>query len=493
MIVIGDNILQIKNNNKLISSNVANSLFNKTFQILQKKLSLFVWQGFFEPLAPISFKDNILTFSASSAFQRDWIKDHYIDELISAAKIAAKKSININVIHDPKAHIVPKIYQPKKNSSNFKSISIPFFNQQTNSTKKNIQFYKKQKTLTTKGEEFLLDNKYSFDSFVEGPSNKICLSAGYAVVQNPGTKFSPLFLFGAVGLGKTHLLHAIGLAAKAKHPGFRVLYVSAEQWVNSYITAIREKKFDDFRKQFRASCDMLLVDDIQFLAGKEASQDEFFHTFNALHNAHKQIVVTSDKYPHEISGFEQRLKTRLSWGLFADIAPPEFNTRIAILEKKSRKLGLILPKEIFHFIASKISSSVRELEGALIRLYAYKSLTQNNITLSQAKIYLAPILHQVIKPTICAKNICQKIASYYKLSIDDILGKSRQKQVSFARRIAMSICRSHLDLTLVQIGLFFGGRDHSTISTSIKKINKIRLNDISVQSVFNHIERSLFN
>ena len=381
------------NNTKLL--NFMYQLFNKIITILKQRLNLFVWQGFFKQLTPIMFKNNILIISAPSTFQRDWIKNHYIYELIDAATIAANKPINIDIICNNKA-MLPEDINKKNNHSTYKLnkpnkiIDLKSLITKINSNKKT------EKKFKLKGEKFLLNTKYSFNSFIEGPSNKICIAAGYEVVENPGTKFSPLFLFGSVGIGKTHLLHAIGLAAKAKYPGFRVLYVSAEQWVNSYITAIRKKKFDDFRKQFRTSCDMLLVDDIQFLEGKEASQDEFFHTFNALHNAHKQIVVTSDKYPHEIIGFNQRLKTRLSWGLFADILPPEFSTRLSILQKKNHLLGLNLSQEILHFIAEKIPSSIRELEGALSRLFSYTHLIgKKSLTLSKAKIYLAPFFKKI--------------------------------------------------------------------------------------------------
>jgi chromosomal replication initiator protein len=290
-----------------------------------------------------------------------------------------------------------------------------------------------------------------------------------------------------VGLGKTHLLHDIGLRAKETNPTLKVLYLSAEQWVNSYIQAIRERQFDSFRHRYRNGCDILLIDDIQFLAGKDASQDEFFHTFNCLHEAKKQIVVTSDKYPHEIDGLEERLQTRLSWGLIADIRPPEIETRIAILHKKSENLAVKLPADVLDFLATNVTSSVRELEGALVRLAACSTFSKDAITISQTREILAPVIKRK-NIIISWQKVCDAVANYYDLRSADIVGNSRQRQVVFARQVAMALCRSMLTMSLPEIGRVFGGRDHSTVLSSLRKIDALKRVDVSMQSVLQKLE-----
>jgi chromosomal replication initiator protein len=319
----------------------------------------------------------------------------------------------------------------------------------------------------------------------------MAFAACTAVAEHPGARYSPLFLFGSTGLGKTHLLHAIGHEALARHPSLRVAYLSAEQWVNEYITDIHERRFEDFRRRYRDGCDLLLIDDVQFLAGKNASQDEFFHTFNALYEAHKQIVVTSDRYPHEIAGLEERLKTRLQWGLVADVQPPEIETRIAILEQKAHALGCALPLDVGEFLASHITTSIRELEGALVRLSAFASITREPITLAQAKEQLRPVL-AMRGAEVTVGRVIDVVAAYYGLRAKDLIGPSRQRQVTRARQVAMYLVRQQLQRSLPEIGRAFGDRDHTTVLASVKKIDQLKEADAGVQAVLSRLSQSLF-
>lgn len=463
-------------------------IFQATMVAIKRKLSLFVWQGFFEPLVPVSIEDDLLTIAAPSLFHRDWIHDHYLTEIAQAACAALERPIRVRVVQGDAS-----LFQPKNPQ---KVVLEAVVQEQTAAEPSTISPLRSATPAESVSgsanlllESNQLNSNYIFDTFVPGPSNQMAFAACNAVSEQPGSQYSPLFLFGPVGLGKTHLLHAIGLSARARNPNMRVLYMSAEQWVNAYIQAIRERCFELFRKKFR-SCDMLLIDDIQFLAGKDASQDEFFHTFNALHQAHKQIVVTSDKYPHEIEGLEERLKTRLAWGLIADIQPPEMETRIAILHRKAESCKIRLPDDVAHFLASQVTSSVRELEGALLRLSAFASMSHCEISLQQARDYLSPVFRRSGGDQISSEKICETVASYYDLRSADLKGQSRQKPIAFARQIAMWLCRAHLSMSLPEIGRLFGGRDHTTVLSSLRKIGELRESDVGVQSVIVRLEKT---
>jgi chromosomal replication initiator protein len=474
---------------------------NKARTILKRRLSFFVWQGFFEPLTALSFTDKILIIEAPTSFHRNWVIDHYMGELNSAiAEVYGEDiRVDINFSQDAQKKLPPTKKEKPKNTKPApeKNLESEVKLAKSNHVEQRLELpqflenrpaVKIDATVLPLLSNSNLNTSYSFEAFVHGPSNQMGYAAAMSVAEYPGTQFSPLFLFGGVGLGKTHLLHAIGLRAKEQNPTLKVVYLSAEQWVNSYIQAIRERQFDSFRNRYRNVCDILLIDDIQFLAGKDASQDEFFHTFNCLHEAKKQIVVTSDKYPHEISGLEERLQTRLSWGLIADIRPPEIETRIAILHKKAEKLGANLSDEILDYLASTVTSSVRELEGALVRLTACSSLSyQNKLTLAQSKEILAPVIKKK-SVVVSWQKVCDVVASYYDLRTSDLVGQARQRQVVFARQVAMSCCRSMLSMSTPEIGRIFGGRDHSTVLSSLKKIEEQKRTDVSFQSVLLRIE-----
>jgi chromosomal replication initiator protein len=314
-----------------------------------------------------------------------------------------------------------------------------------------------------------LNPKYTFETFVIGSSNRFAHAAAVAVAEAPAKAYNPLFVYGDSGLGKTHLLHAIGHYAQSLYQGLKVRYVSSEEFTNDFINMIRDGKQDGFRRRYR-DVDVLLVDDIQFLENKEGTQEEFFHTFNTLHNASKQIVISSDRAPKRLVTLEDRLRSRFEWGLQTDVQPPELETRIAILRKKAVQDRLNAPPEALEYIASRISTNIRELEGALIRVTAFASLNRQSVDLQLAEFVLKDLIVETHGPDITAATIMGQTASYFGLSIDDLCGTSRSRVLVTARQIAMYLCRELTDMSLPKIGQQFGGRDHTTVMHADKKI-----------------------
>jgi chromosomal replication initiator protein len=328
-----------------------------------------------------------------------------------------------------------------------------------------------------------LNPKYTFDTFVIGSSNRFAHAAAVAVAEAPAKAYNPLFIYGESGLGKTHLLHAIGHYAQSLFDDPRIRYVSSEEFTNDFINSIRDDKASAFQRRYR-DVDVLLVDDIQFLQGKVQTQEEFFHTFNTLHNADKQIVITSDLPPKQLSDFEDRMRSRFEWGLITDIQPPDLETRIAILRKKAAQERLDAPPEVLEFIASKISTNIRELEGALIRVTAFASLNRQGVDLALAEIVLKDLIPDNSGPEITAATIMAATASYYGLSMDDLCGSSRSRTLVTARQIAMYLCRELTDLSLPKIGASFGGRDHTTVMHADRKIRSLMAER---RSIFNQV------
>jgi chromosomal replication initiator protein len=314
-----------------------------------------------------------------------------------------------------------------------------------------------------------LNPKYAFETFVIGASNRFAHAAAVAVAEAPAKAYNPLFVYGESGLGKTHLLHAIGHYAQHLFPGARVRYVSSEEFTNDFINSIRDGRAETFRRRYR-DVDILLVDDIQFLEHKEGTQEEFFHTFNTLHNANKQIVISSDRPPKQLSTLEDRLRTRFEWGLITDVQPPDLETRIAILRKKAAQDRLAAPPDVLEFIASKISRNIRELEGALIRVTAFASLNRQTVDLSLAEVVLKDLIPADGGPEITGATIMAATAEYFGLTMEDLCGSSRSRMLVSARQIAMYLCRELTDLSLPKIGQMFGGRDHTTVIHADRKI-----------------------
>jgi chromosomal replication initiator protein len=317
-----------------------------------------------------------------------------------------------------------------------------------------------------------LNPRYTFETFIVGPSNQFAHAACRAVAEAPSRSYNPLFIYGGVGLGKTHLMHAIGQYVLQHHKTFKLTYISSERFMNEMINAVRYDRILDFRERYR-SVDVLLVDDIQFVSGKEGTQNEFFHTFNALHDAQKQIVISSDRPPHEITALEERLRSRFEWGLIADIQPPDIETRIAILKKKAETEVVPLPDNVAMYIASRIKSNIRELEGSLIRLIAYASLTGRGLTLELAQEVLRNVLDHDEK-ALTIEQIQKFVAEYYQLKLGDLKSRNNSKSIAMPRQVAMYLCKSLTQASLPEIGRSFGGKHHSTVIHSIKKVEELR-------------------
>ena len=317
-----------------------------------------------------------------------------------------------------------------------------------------------------------LNERYIFETFVIGASNRFAHAAAVAVAEAPAKAYNPLFIYGDSGLGKTHLLHAIGAYAKELYGNVRVRYVSSEEFTNDFINSIRDDKATAFQRRYR-DLDILLVDDIQFLENKERTQEEFFHTFNTLYNANKQIVISSDRPPKQLTTLEDRLRSRFEWGLITDIQPPELETRIAILRKKAAQDKLNAPDDVLEFIASKISTNIRELEGALIRVTAFASLNRQTVDLGLAEIVLKDLIPSETNPEITAATIMAQTAAFFSLTMEDLCGTSRSRALVEARQIAMYLCRELTELSLPKIGQTFGGRDHTTVMHADRKIREL--------------------
>ncbi len=332
-----------------------------------------------------------------------------------------------------------------------------------------------------------LNPRYTFDTFVAGPSNQLAFAASQAAASSYPPKYNPVFLCGGVGLGKTHLLHSIGHQQLANRPSARIVYLSSERFMNEYVHAIRTGRMHEFRRNYRDGIDVLLVDDVQFLAGKESTQDEFFHTFNALHENHKQIVLTADRKPHEISDIADRLRTRFAWGLLADIEPPELEVRIAILRKKAAVEAVALPDDVAMYIASSIKSNVRELEGALIRLAAYASLSKKRIDLEFAQETLGAAITRP-REVITVESVIKAVASYYGLKPSDIKSERRHKSVATPRAVAMYISRHHTKDSYPDLARAFGGKHHTTVISAVQKIIERVKDDASLRSEIHAIE-----
>ena len=385
-----------------------------------------------------------------TAFNRDWIAAKYHQEMLKALKSLAPevKEIKYQLGGQP---------QPAQQSQN-----KPQQKSQTESHTPKDGF-----GTNSSG----LNPKYTFETFIIGKNNELAHAASQAVAKNPGTQYNPLFIYGGVGLGKTHLMHGVGHRLLQANQKAKILYVTSEKFTNDYINAISQKRMDEFKKTYR-EIDGLLIDDIQFLAGKEGTQEEFFHTFNELRDKGKQIIITSDRLPKDIPAIEQRLVSRFEWGMVADIQAPDLETRMAILRTKMEKKGVIIAEDILFYIAESIQNNVRELEGALNRLAVYQQMENKSLALEQAKTILASIIG-VKKRITSAKKIAESVAEFYNITMEDLIKQSRKKEFVKPRQIAMYLIRKELDNSFPSIGGFFGGRDHTTVMHAVEKVEKL--------------------
>ena len=439
-------------------------IWAKTLETIKSELSEVSFNTWIKSCEPISISSDTITISVPNSFTQDILDKRYKDLVANSIEVVCSKLYRIEFVIASESFEKEEI----KDTSNSSSKSI-VVNDEMSST---------------------LNPKYTFNSFVIGNSNRFAHAASLAVAESPAKAYNPLFIYGGVGLGKTHLMHAIGHYILDNNPNAKVVYVSSEKFTNELINAIKDDKNEDFRNKYR-NVDVLLIDDIQFIAGKERTQEEFFHTFNALHDANKQIILSSDRPPKEIPTLEDRLRSRFEWGLIADIQVPDFETRMAILKKKADVENLNVANEVMGYIATKIKSNIRELEGALIRIIAYSSLTNREVTVDLASEALKDIISKKQGKHITIDIIQDVVSSYFNLRIEDLKSQRRTRNVAYPRQIAMYLSRKLTDMSLPKIGEEFGGRDHTTVIHAYEKISENLKTDDSLQHTINDITKKL--
>lgn len=439
-------------------------IWEKTLNIIKGELTEVSFNTWIKSIDPISIKDDTVTLGVPNDFTRGILSSRYKDLIVNALKLITSKKYNIQFIILSEEAIEPNV--PKQNKD-----------QKTN-------------IVVTDEMSTMLNPKYTFNSFVIGNSNRFAHAASLAVAEAPAKAYNPLFIYGGVGLGKTHLMHAIGHYILENNPSSKVTYVSSEKFTNELINSIKDDKNEQFRNKYR-NIDVLLIDDVQFIGGKERTQEEFFHTFNALHEANKQIILSSDRPPKEIPTLEDRLRSRFEWGLIADIQPPDFETRMAILKKKADVENLNIPNEVMVYIATKIKANIRELEGALIRIVAFSSLTNKEISIDLASEALKDIISSKQSKQVTIDLIQDVVANYFSLKVDDLKSSRRTRNIAFPRQIAMYLCRKLTDMSLPKIGEEFGGRDHTTVIHAYEKISENLKVDESLQNSVNDLTKRI--
>jgi chromosomal replication initiator protein len=444
-------------------------LWEKSIQIIKEKVSPQNFETWIRPIKMSSLEGNNVTLNVPNKFFKDWLIENYQPVIREAIAKVAGLDLKVEF----------QIGQEMKKSQT----SVRRHGEHQEKTRS-------QSKRVRSGINQSLNPHYSFERFVVGPCNQFAHAASVSVAEQPAKNYNPLFIYGGVGLGKTHLLNAIGLRALSHHPDMNVVYVSAEEFMNELINSIRYDRMPKFREKYR-NIDCLLIDDIQFVAGKEKTQEEFFHTFNTLHDSGKQIVVSSDKFPKDIPNMENRLRSRFEWGLIADIHPPEIETKIAILEKKAQENNMTLPTNVAHYVASQVESNIRELEGYLIRISAFSSLTGKEIDINLTKEVLKRILRRIEKEEVTIEEIIKTIAAKLNVKISDMKSQKKNKNLVFARQIAMYLARKLTALSFPDIGEKIGGRDHSTVIYANNKMKKGCDDDKNLKKIVQEIEESL--
>jgi chromosomal replication initiator protein len=442
------------------------TIWNNCISQIKEMVGEQSFKTWFEPIVPVSLAENVLTIQVPSRFFYEWLEEHFVhvlkhaihSELGPTARLEyiissetsnnSDKTIKITNLH----HVNKQVMQTGKNQSN-----DPYINGSTDALGL---------------EANTLNPNYTFDTFVEGDCNRLARSAGYAVANKPGsTAFNPLMIYGKVGLGKTHLVQAIGNHIKTHNPGKHVLYVSSEKFANQFMEAIKNNMIRDFTSFFMKT-DVLIFDDVQFISGKEKTQEIFFHIFNDLHQAGKQIIMTSDKAPKDLAGFQERLLSRFKWGLTADLQVPDFETRIAIINNKARIEGIDIPKDVLEYLAYSIDTNVRELEGVIISMVAHSSLNQKPIDLELAKQTIQNIV-QNIEADVGIDYIQKFVAEHFSVTIEQMKDKTRKREIVVARQVAMYFAKEYTNMSLKSIGSHFGNRDHSTVIHAIQSVNDL--------------------
>jgi len=440
-------------------------VWKNCLSILEERIGQKSFDIWLKPLRLLNISNSVLELEVPNKFFKDWISENYQSSI--------KEVLQQNTKNQYTVHFIVKNSIATKEET------------QTKTNNKEIQSRLLKQTTREDG----LNSSYTFEAFVVGSSNQFAHAASLAVANLPGKNYNPLFIYGGVGLGKTHLLNSIGNKIIQNDVNSKVCYISSEKFINEMINCLRYEKMADFRNKYRNK-DVLLVDDIQFLGGKERTQEEFFHTFNALYDSHKQIVVTSDKLPKDIPGLEERLRSRISWGLIADIQPPDIETKVAILLKKAEIYNISLSNDVSHFLASQLGSNIRELEGALTRLRAYASLTGNEIHIAMAKETLKDILSDRQK-MITIENIQKAVANYFNIKVIDLKSSKKLKLYSLPRQVSMYLCRILTKASYPEIGEKFGGKDHSTVIHAFRKIENKISDDPEIKKTIEFLKNEL--
>jgi chromosomal replication initiator protein len=447
-------------------------VWQKSLSFIEKRVSPKTFNSWFRPMKFLQEDGDTFYIGVPDRFTRDWINDHGLKDIAQqelSSLLAREIKIVLRVVEMPEHQIENMPDSDQLEESNNIEISI-------------------QEKISRSIKNTGLNPRYRFSDFVEGPSNQLVLAACQNVAENPASTYNPLFIYGGAGLGKTHLLNAIGHKIIHNRPSAKIIYVSTETFVNDMINSIRFMTMDQFRNKYREQCDVLLIDDIQFISKKVRTQEEFFHTFNTLYESHRQIVISSDRYPQEIPELEERLRTRFQWGLIADIQIPEIETRIAILHKKAEIEGLDIPQDVALYIASSAKNNVREIEGSLKRLGALASMYGKPITLEFTKDVLKDTLATNTKISI--DDVLKVISSFYSIKPSDLKSSRRSRSISRPRQIAMYICRNYLNATYPDIGNHFN-KDHSTAIAAIRNVDKMIKTDPSVKDAVDSIKRQL--
>lgn len=440
-------------------------LWGKTLNVIEKKISKPSFETWLKSTKAIALNKNTLIVEAPNDFAREWLDGNYKEILTEILYELIGKNMSLKFVI-PESNMDDPIMVSPANKKPAKPEVI------------------------TDSAQHMLNPKYTFETFVIGSGNRFAHAASLAVAEAPAKAYNPLFIYGGVGLGKTHLMHAIGHYVLEHNPMAKVVYLTSEKFTNEFINSIRDNRPDDFRNKYR-NVDILLIDDIQFLAGKESTQEEFFHTFNTLHEENKQIIISSDRPPREIPTLEDRLRSRFEWGLITDITPPDLETRIAILRKKAKADGLDIPNEVMLYIANQIDSNIRELEGALIRVVAYSSLENKDINADLAAEALKSIIPSSKPRVITIQDIQRVVGEQFGVKLEDFSAKKRTKSIAFPRQIAMYLSRELTDFSLPKIGEEFGGRDHTTVIHAHEKISNLIKTDPQFQKQIQELENKL--
>ncbi len=469
-------------------------VWEKCLKVIKDNIPLQSFKTWFEPIAPLKLDKNILTIQVPSQFFYEWLEEHYINLLKKTIKkeIGSAGRLEYSIIMDNRGvneqPVSIKYPTSNKNARNNKPTPMPInMNRERSRDIPNPFIIPGLKNLKIKSQ---LNDAYSFDNFIEGDCNRLSGFAGWAIAENPGkTAFNPLFLYSNVGLGKTHLAHAIGLQVKENYPEKTVLYVQTDQFIQQYTDSVRNNNQNDF-VHFYQMIDVLILDDIEFLAGKEKTQDTFFHIFNHLHQSGKQIVMTSDKPPVELKGMEPRLLSRFKWGLAADLQVPDLETRVSILKNKLYVNGIEMPADVIEYLAYSITTNIREMEGALISILAQSSLNKKDITIELAKQMIDKFVKSTSKE-ISIDYIQKVVCDYFSLPVDIINSKTRKREIVQARQLAMYFSKKHTKSSLATIGLHCGNKDHATVLHAVRTVNNLMETDKQFKTYVEELDKKL--